>query len=1485
MKTLVVYILLITSNFFLFSQNQPQHSKLVVGYYAQWAMYARDYNVMDIEADKLTHLMYAFYGSSFDTSTETAAIYSIDTYADYEHNESTLHSNSDPVKGNIGDLKYLKQKFPHLKVIISVGGWTKSQNIPAIAASQRGRETYAQSMIDFMNKYTWIDGFDIDWEFPITGGTDGNEMVNGALVPAQPHTTNDHRNLVYLLKEIRQRFDNNNMQSKELTIALGNNVLNANGQFIGPNNQATYGMTENIMDYCNFVTFFGYDFGGNWYDITSYNAPLFGGDNVNDPLHNKNGGRHQILDALVDVYLTEVGIPADKLVMGLPFYGKIFEGVAKTNKVPGKPGLYEAAPRVKNTACRLDQPPKGSWDVKNCENSGAVEFCDLTQTTTATNSHYFLDSADFTKVSATAATAGWVRYWDDIAKVPYLYNDKSDKFVSYDDPQSIDLKVKYALAKKLGGVMIWELSQDARNSDKGLLDTANNTMVNATYDMTLNFKDQNQVALQGVSVTLKDENNAVLETLTSDASGQVLFDDKTAFVPYTIEYSFSGYSFLPSTVAYRVLEFDSDKTIQVMGSNQVSVISGSVKENNVLLPNVDIVLSDNNGQELERITSTDGNFSFNAVIDGLDYSLTAEKDYYSFSTLTYTNLNADQTNQLLTGVRNTHTIQGKVTSLQNGQQTELQGVSIAITGNGQTLTATTDSQGNYVLTVDAGYDYVVTPTKTGMVFKPLSTTFNVLDKNVTANFEENKGLIYGTVKNGKNPVSGANVELIVPWTNGNPHKKINKITNAKGEYFYVETELSGYTKISTLKLNTWENNSVTYYPTDLANIAITTAAQEYNFNSQQATPEITINNPNTASVTNTYGQNIDLEALVQLSFDDGTTTLSSVSFKMDGAVVATTNSAGVYSGSWSPADADYNTSHTFLVEAESSNSKTASKSFDFTLSCTGANCPNIVPRIVWDAPANTAINQNQGFQSIPIQVTVTDADGSVASVTIDVDGQTHTMSSSTNNTYTHAFTPSNHQQYPIVITATDDAGDTATLSQTLTITDSQFVPLPSRVNVGYYHSWDNVNAPFIYLKDIIGTKYNVVVYSFIETKNSDGYTPVLTIHETAANYLTNGAFDKAKFKADIKALQDSGVPVLVSVGGQNGHVELNSVAEKDTFVNGVVAILNEYGFDGLDIDFEGSSMNFGAGALTDFSYSSVSSYPKLKNVIDAIKEIDTQMGSGFHITAAPEVQYVQQGSTAFTDNWGSFLPVLDNIRSILDYIHVQLYNIGATNGVKGLDSKNYYQESPDLIVSACESLIRGFTTANPPAIQFNGLRPNQVAIGLPATNKCTAQGGAAGGGFVTTSNVEKAIKYLTKGTSFGGGYSLQGGPYPDLRGAMTWSINWDKSTACGSAEYEYTNNIHQAFNAVLSDKDIEAFQTPVLFPNPANDAFIIQWSYNGEAEVLITDLVGRHLMKEAHDFGDQNKLQLNATNLPRGVLFVQLKTSQGQNYVRRMITQ
>lgn len=444
---------------------QPTHSKKVVGYYAQWAIYARDYNINKIDGNKLTHLNYAFFDVDYSaTAPQNTKLKSLDTYADFEHTETGAPWNA-PVKGNFYDLKNLKTAYPHLKILISVGGWTRSQKLPLVAADPAARTALANDMANFLVTYPFIDGFDIDWEYPVRGGTDGTETINWANIPAQPHTVDDHKNFVLLVKAMRQA-----MPNKLITIAAGNNVNDVVDQYIGPNNRPA-GFTEDLTTYCDFITFFGYDFGGNWYDKTCYNAPLYGSGNASDPLHNAT--KPQSLDKLVDIYLNQIGIPANKLVMGLPFYGKLFNNVSGTGSVPGLPGLFVSAPRVTTGGCANPIPPQGTWDTITCEFSGSVEFCDLSGGVGTTPHHYLNPGMD--TVNSTAAAAGWVRYWDNTCKVPYLYNQTTNQFVTYDDKQSIDEKCKFIMNKNLAGGMIWELSQDTRESNSVVLLTQINT--------------------------------------------------------------------------------------------------------------------------------------------------------------------------------------------------------------------------------------------------------------------------------------------------------------------------------------------------------------------------------------------------------------------------------------------------------------------------------------------------------------------------------------------------------------------------------------------------------------------------------------------------------------------------------------------------------------------------------------------------------------------------------------------------------------------------------------------------------------------------------------------------------------------------------------------------------------------------------------------------------------------------------------------------
>jgi len=335
-----------------------------------------------------------------------------------------------------------------------------------------------------------------------------------------------------------------------------------------------------------------------------------------------------------------------------------------------------------------------------------------------------------------------------------------------------------------------------------------------------------------------------------------------------------------------------------------------------------------------------------------------------------------------------------------------------------------------------------------------------------------------------------------------------------------------------------------------------------------------------------------------------------------------------------------------------------------------------------------------------------------------------------------------------------------------------FTPLADKIIVGYWHNWDYYAAPFMYLNQV-NPKYNVVNVSFIETEGLDGYSAYFT--PSAAFYAND-----AEFIADVQSLKTQGTAVLISIGGQNGHVELETTEQKDTFVNRIINIVETYGFDGIDLDFEGSSMDFD-GLPTSFDYNQIT-LPKLKNLIDAIHEISQYFGNDFIISTAPEVYYVQVGYSSYTGTAGAWLAVLDNIRNELDYIHPQLYNTGS---VIALDGQAYSQATPDFLVSMTDMLLTGFNTST--GIYFAPLNQEQVAIGLPACPDA-----APAGGYLQPNEVIKALDYLQYGTNFTGRNYTANGIYPNLRGVMTWSVNWDAAPACAS-EYEFVDAYYHYF--------------------------------------------------------------------------------------------
>jgi chitinase len=264
-----------------------------------------------------------------------------------------------------------------------------------------------------------------------------------------------------------------------------------------------------------------------------------------------------------------------------------------------------------------------------------------------------------------------------------------------------------------------------------------------------------------------------------------------------------------------------------------------------------------------------------------------------------------------------------------------------------------------------------------------------------------------------------------------------------------------------------------------------------------------------------------------------------------------------------------------------------------------------------------------------------------------------------------------------------------------------------------------------------------------------------------------GVESDTDFQAAIKAKQAAGKKVLLSIGGANGEVQLTTTAARDRFVSSVSAIIDRWGLNGLDVDFEGHSLSLNTGD-TDFKNPAT---PVIVNLISALKSLKARYGSGFVLTMAPETFFVQLGYQFYGSGpfggqdprAGSFLPVIYAMRNDLTILHVQDYNSGP---IMGLDNQYHNMGGADFHIAMTDMLLAGFPVAGNAAAMFPALRPDQVAIGAPATVN-------AGNGYVAPSALQQAFGCLAKGTNCGG-YTLRGGAHSDLRGLMTWSVNWDR---------------------------------------------------------------------------------------------------------------
>jgi chitinase len=357
----------------------------VVGYLASWAVRTRGGAIANLPAKELSHIFYAFADIARDGSV-TLTNRCVDVGACGRG--ASLPARA---RGNFGELERLKKRFPHLKLAISIGGWGGSARFSDAALTEAARRKFAVSAIDlFIRRWPGLfDGIDIDWEFPVQGGMKGNVER-----PA------DRENFTLLLAELRRQLDAQGKKDNrhyELTIAASarpSEIANVELDRIVP-----------LLDFVNVMTY-DYHTGGS---IAHFNAPLFAA--ANDPTPDLN------VDASMRAFLRG-GVPANKLLVGIPFFARAYGGVPDVNA-----GLLQPA----------KGPPK-DWR----ESDGSWRRLSRTR----------------------LSDPRYARHWEPNAKVPWLYDAKAGTWISYDDPDAVRAKMKYVRDHKLGGVIIWELGAD-----------------------------------------------------------------------------------------------------------------------------------------------------------------------------------------------------------------------------------------------------------------------------------------------------------------------------------------------------------------------------------------------------------------------------------------------------------------------------------------------------------------------------------------------------------------------------------------------------------------------------------------------------------------------------------------------------------------------------------------------------------------------------------------------------------------------------------------------------------------------------------------------------------------------------------------------------------------------------------------------------------------------------------------------------------------
>lgn len=344
----------------------------VVCYYTNWSQYRTKIGKFlpeDIPADLCTHLIFAFGWlkkgklSSFESNDET----------------------KDGTPGFYARITGLKKANPKLKVLLAIGGWSfGTQKFKEMSTTRYARQTFIYSAIPFLRARNF-DGLDMDWEYP--KGSD------------------DKKNFVLLLKELKEAFDAEAQEFLQPRLLLSAAVP------VGPDNIRGGYDVPAVASYLDFINLMAYDFHGKWERETGHNAPLYA------PSTDSEWRKQLSVDNAAKIWV-QMGTPRDKLIIGMPTYGRSFTLASPAKHGPNAPATGGGK--------------QGEY-TKEAGFLAYYEICEM-------------------------LLNGAVYVWDDEMKVPYMVD--GDQWIGFDDERSIRHKMGWIKENGYGGAMAWTVDMD-----------------------------------------------------------------------------------------------------------------------------------------------------------------------------------------------------------------------------------------------------------------------------------------------------------------------------------------------------------------------------------------------------------------------------------------------------------------------------------------------------------------------------------------------------------------------------------------------------------------------------------------------------------------------------------------------------------------------------------------------------------------------------------------------------------------------------------------------------------------------------------------------------------------------------------------------------------------------------------------------------------------------------------------------------------------